>query len=87
MKKIIALSLIGALLLAIPAHAVTRWSYNRTSFLPISILAEWVAGGVGWSLRSTVAYSKNAQGCLVVIVTQWAGPIQTGQTVTEFPCR
>lgn len=91
MKRIlyraILAQLLAGLLVCTSAHAVTRWSYNPSTYSPIRVLSEWLVSGKGFNVRSTVTYSRNAQGCLVVIVTQYAGPFVTGQTVTEFPCR
>ena len=81
MKKILA-SLAIVALLASSAHAVTRWSYNSSTFKQVRTLAQWYRG---WNTQS-VTYSYNACGALVVTVTQYAFGIVTNQTVTEFPC-
>lgn len=81
MKKLITtVAVIATLGLATSAHAVTRWSYNPSSFSPIKVLAQWYQG---WHTRSVV-YSYDP--CLVVTVNEYAFGVLVNSTVTRFEC-
>lgn len=60
MKNIIAATLIACALLATPAHAVTRFSYNPSSFSPIRIIGQWAIGNQRIAL-STHDFCVNGQ--------------------------
>lgn len=64
MKKILASLAIVALLCS-SAHAVTRWSYNPTSFNPIRIIGQWSIGNQRIAL-ATHSFCLNGQGQFAV---------------------
>lgn len=80
MKKLAAILSIALLLAASNARAVTRWSYNSTTFKPIRVVSETITPRSGWQTRSIV-YSYDECGNLVVTVTNYFFGIQFGDPV------
>jgi len=61
MKKLITLAVIvAAMSVSTQANAVTKWSYNPSSFSPIRVLSQWAIGNQRIA-QSTHDFCQNSQ--------------------------